>query len=186
MFGLTLINFLTRPTSGSSDRFFRQCFVDANGLQHQLGPLWEPLMTCALDGARSADQKAALRSLMPQLGWRAIPEPELARIAVPAILIWGRHDRQTPLAVAQRASSRYGWPLHIIEDAADDPAFEQPGAVVSALCRPCLALIASFSRRIPRTPASSATKATLSRHGQKVWTFRVPRDQRGPALHSRS
>lgn len=133
MFGLTLINFLARPTSGSRDRFFRQCFVDMNGLQHQLGPLWEPLMTCAIEGARSADQKAALRSLMPQLGWRAIPEQELARIAVPTILIWGRHDRQTPLAVAQRASSRYGWPLHIIEDAADDPAFEQPAAVVSAL-----------------------------------------------------
>jgi pimeloyl-ACP methyl ester carboxylesterase len=133
MFTLTLINFLARPTGGSRDRFFRQCFVDMNGLQHQLGPLWEPLMTCALEGANSPDQKAALRSLMPQLGWRAIPEEELARIAVPTILIWGRHDRQTPLAVAQRASSRYGWPLNIIEDAADDPAFEQPEAVVSAL-----------------------------------------------------
>jgi pimeloyl-ACP methyl ester carboxylesterase len=133
MFTLTLINFLARPTGGSRDRFFRQCFVDMNGLQQQLGPLWEPLMTCALEGANSPNQKAALRSLMPQLGWRAIPGEELARIAVPTILIWGRHDRQTPLAVAQRASSRYGWPLHIIEDAADDPAFEQPGAVVSAL-----------------------------------------------------
>jgi hypothetical protein len=35
--------------------------------------------------------------------------------------------------VAQRASSRYHWPLHIIEDAAGDPAFEQPDAVVRAL-----------------------------------------------------
>ena len=133
MFTLTMINFLARPTDSSRDRFFRQCFVDMNGLQQQLGPLWEPLMTCALEGANSPDQKAALRSLMPQLGWRAIPEEELARIAVPTILIWGRHDRQTPLAVAQQASSRYGWPLHVIEDAADDPAFEQPGAVMSAL-----------------------------------------------------
>jgi pimeloyl-ACP methyl ester carboxylesterase len=133
LFTLTLINFLARPTDGSRDRFFRQCFVDMNGLQQQLGPLWQPLMTCALEGANSADQKAALRSMMPQLGWRAIPAEELARISVPTILIWGRHDRQTPLAVAQRASSRYRWPLHIIEQAADDPAFEQPGAVVSAL-----------------------------------------------------
>ena len=133
MFTLTLINFLARPTAGSRDRFFRQCFVDMNGLQRQLGPLWEPLMTCALEGANSPDQKAALRSMMPQLGWRAIPDGELARIAIPTILVWGRHDRQIPLAVAQRASARHGWPLHIIEDAADDPAFEQPGAVVSAL-----------------------------------------------------
>jgi pimeloyl-ACP methyl ester carboxylesterase len=132
LFTLTLINFLARPTDRSRDRFFRQCFVDMNGLHQQLGPLWEPLMTCALDGANSADQKAALRSMMPQLGWRAIPAEELERIAVPTILIWGRHDRQTPLAVAQRASDRYGWLLHVIERAADDPAFEQPEAVVRA------------------------------------------------------
>jgi pimeloyl-ACP methyl ester carboxylesterase len=132
LFTLTLINFLARPTAGSRDRFFRQCFVDMERLQDQLGPLWQPLMTCALEGANSPDQKAAVRSMMPQLGWRAIPEEELARISVPTTLIWGRQDRQTPLAVAQRASARYGWPLHVIEGAADDPAFEQPEAVVSA------------------------------------------------------
>jgi pimeloyl-ACP methyl ester carboxylesterase len=53
LFALTLINFLARPTAGSRDRFFRQCFVDMNGLQDQLGPLWQPLMTCALEGANS-------------------------------------------------------------------------------------------------------------------------------------
>jgi pimeloyl-ACP methyl ester carboxylesterase len=133
LFTLTLINFLARPTAGSRDRFFRQCFVDMNGLQNQLGPLWQPLMTCALDGARSPDQKAALRSMMPQFAWRAIPKEDLARISVPTTLIWGRHDRQIRLAVAQRASARYGWPLHVIEDAADDPAFERPEAVLEAL-----------------------------------------------------
>ena len=133
MFSLTLINFVARPTAGSRDRFLRQCFVDMNRLQAQLGPLWEPLMTSALQGADSPDQKAALRSLMPHFGWRTIPDRELARISVPTVLIWGRQDRQTPLAVAERASSRYGWPLHIIDDAADDPAFEQPEAVLNAL-----------------------------------------------------
>ena len=133
LFTLALINFLARPRDGSRDRFFRQCFVDMNRLQAQLGPLWQPLMTCALEGANSPDQKSALRSMMPQLGWRAIPEEQLARISVPTTLIWGRLDRQTPLEVAQGASARYGWPLHVIEEAADDPAFEQPEAVVRAL-----------------------------------------------------
>jgi pimeloyl-ACP methyl ester carboxylesterase len=133
MFTLTMINFVAKPTGGSRDRFFRQCFVDMNGLREQLGPLWQPLMTCALEGANSPNQKMALRSLIPQFGWRAIPEEELARISVPTTLIWGRHDRQTPLAVAQQASTRFGWPLHIIEEAADDPAFEQPEAVLKAL-----------------------------------------------------
>ena len=54
-------------------------------------------------------------------------------IAAPTTLVWGREDRQTPVAVAQRASERFGWPLHVIEDAADDPAFEQPAAVLGAL-----------------------------------------------------
>ena len=42
-FSLTLVNFLARPTAGSRDRFFRQCFVDMPGLHEQLGPLWAPL-----------------------------------------------------------------------------------------------------------------------------------------------
>jgi pimeloyl-ACP methyl ester carboxylesterase len=132
LFTLTLIHFLARPTAGSRDRFFRQCFVNMKRLEGELGTLWQPLMMLALEGANSPVQKAALRSMLPQFGWRAIPGEELARISVPTTLIWGRHDRQTRLAVAQRASVRFGWPLHVIEDAADDPAFEQPEAVLEA------------------------------------------------------
>lgn len=132
-FSLTLVGFLARPTAGSRDRFFRRCFVDMAGLQQQLGSLWAPLMALALQGARSSDGKSAVRSLMSQFGLRAIPDAELARISVPTSLVWGRHDRQTPLAVGQRASERFGWPLHVIEGAADDPAFEQPAAVLEAL-----------------------------------------------------
>jgi pimeloyl-ACP methyl ester carboxylesterase len=50
-------------------------------------------------------------------------------------LIWGRHDLATPLSVAEAASTRYGWPLQVIDDAADDPAVEQPEATVRALRR---------------------------------------------------
>jgi pimeloyl-ACP methyl ester carboxylesterase len=42
---------------------------------------------------------------------------ELTRITVPTSLIWGRHDRVMRLRIAQAASARYGWPLHVIEDA---------------------------------------------------------------------
>jgi hypothetical protein len=34
----------------------------------------------------------------------------------------------TPLRVAEAASRAFGWPLHVIEDAADDPAMDQPEA----------------------------------------------------------
>lgn len=133
LFALTLIGFLARPTDGSRDRFFRQCFADVDGLREELASRWEPLMAYGLAGARSPDQKAALRSLMPPFGLHAIPPHDLARIPLPTALIWGRHDRQTPLRVAEAASVRYGWPLHVIEDAADDPAVEQPAAFVDAL-----------------------------------------------------
>jgi pimeloyl-ACP methyl ester carboxylesterase len=76
---------------------------------------------------------AALKHLMRQLGVPAIPPAELARIAVLTTLIWGRHDRQARLGLAEAASARYGWPLHVIERAADDPAVEQPEAFLRAL-----------------------------------------------------
>lgn len=57
----------------------------------------------------------------------------LAQITVPTTLIWGRHDLQTPVRTAEAAAARYGWPLHVIDDAADDPAHEQPRAFLEVL-----------------------------------------------------
>jgi pimeloyl-ACP methyl ester carboxylesterase len=132
-FALALVGTLLRPTERTQRRLMRQCMVDLDGLREQLGDRWEPLETYALDQARAPGTKAALRLLMPQLGLPAIPSADLARIAVPTTLIWGRHDRQTRLRVAEAANARYGWPLHVIEGAADDPAVEQPAAFLAAL-----------------------------------------------------
>jgi pimeloyl-ACP methyl ester carboxylesterase len=52
---------------------------------------------------------------------------------VSTTLIWGRHDLATRLEVAEAASARYGWRLHVIENAADDPPIEQPQAFLRAL-----------------------------------------------------
>ena len=86
----------------------------------------------ALDRFRTPSVKAAMRSLMRQLA-SAIPSEDLDRIAVPTTLIWGRHDLGVRLNVAEAASARYGWPLHVIENARDDPAIEQPEAFLEAL-----------------------------------------------------
>jgi pimeloyl-ACP methyl ester carboxylesterase len=48
-------------------------------------------------------------------------------------LIWGRHDRATPLSVAEQASTRFRWNLRVIDNAADDPALEQPEAFITTL-----------------------------------------------------
>ena len=98
-----------------------------------MGERWEPFRAYNLDRARTPSVQAALGALMEQFGMPAIPPAELERIAVPTTLIWGRHDLATPLAVAEAASARYGWPLHVIEDCADDPPIEQPEAFLRAL-----------------------------------------------------
>jgi pimeloyl-ACP methyl ester carboxylesterase len=42
-FALTLTTYLTRPTKRKQDRFFRQCFVDLDGLREQAGGVMEQL-----------------------------------------------------------------------------------------------------------------------------------------------
>lgn len=65
----------------------------------------------------------------------AIPPSVLARIAVPTTLIWGEHDRVTPLQIARESCERYRWTLYVIADAADDPTLEQPQAFADVLRR---------------------------------------------------
>jgi pimeloyl-ACP methyl ester carboxylesterase len=132
-FALPLLAYLARPTERTRDRFLAQCFVDFDGLRGQMTERFEPFGAYSLEWARTKAAKVALRSLMPEYGMRPIPRDALVRISVPTTLIWGRHDLQTRLSVAQAASARYGWPLHVIEGARDDPFFEQPEAAVGAL-----------------------------------------------------
>jgi len=132
-FTLAMVGVIVRPTERTQERLFRQCVTDLDGLREQLGEWGALLEAYALDRARSPGQKAALRGLMPRVVPPVIPPAELARIAVPTTMIWGRHDRQVRLGVAQAASARHGWPLHVVDDAADDPAVEQPKAFLAAL-----------------------------------------------------
>jgi pimeloyl-ACP methyl ester carboxylesterase len=132
-FALAMLRFMARPTRRTQHGLMRNCMSDLNGLRAQMGGRLEQLEAYALDRARTSAQKAALRGLMPQFGMSAIAPQDLARIAVPTTLIWGRHDLQVRLRVAETAGARYGWPLHVIENAADDPAVEQPEAFLRAL-----------------------------------------------------
>jgi FAD/FMN-containing dehydrogenase len=70
---------------------------------------------------------------MASFGLAPVPGHEQERIPVPTTLIWGRHDRATPLAIGEAAGRRHGWPLRVVEDAGDDPAMEQPAAFLRAL-----------------------------------------------------
>ncbi len=71
--------------------------------------------------------------MLRRFGMGAIADETLDAISVPTALIWGRHDRANRLRVAERASARYGWPLQVIEDCADDPARDRPEEFLQAL-----------------------------------------------------
>jgi pimeloyl-ACP methyl ester carboxylesterase len=102
-------------------------------MRDRLGESWKHLRAHNLDRARTPSLQPAQHGLMEHFGMPEIPPADLTRIGVPTTLIRGRHDLATSLQIAQAASARYGWPLHVIEDAGDDPALEQPGAFSSAL-----------------------------------------------------
>ena len=113
---------------------------DLPDMQQQLGQEWRLIKAANLNGA-GPSAISALSSWMNEFGIPAIPAEVLERIDTPTTLIWGRHDRATPLAVAEAASKQYGWPIDVIEGAADDPTLEQPEAFVSALRRAITAAI---------------------------------------------
>jgi pimeloyl-ACP methyl ester carboxylesterase len=136
-FAFALIRHVTHPTERSFDRLWRQCAADAVGLRAQMGEHWDALESYVLDRARTPSVKSAMRALMKELGVPAIPERDLARINTPTTLIWGRYDRVLRLRIGEAASARYGWPLHVIENAGNEPNLEQPESFLETL-RPAL------------------------------------------------
>jgi ubiquinone/menaquinone biosynthesis C-methylase UbiE len=120
-------------------------------LQENLGERWDDIKAYNLDRAVRPELRATQHDLMEQFGILAIPTADLARIAVPTILIWGRQDLATPLSVAQAASRRLGWPLYVVDNAADDPPLEQPEAFLKAVR---IALGGSPSGVVPRQEQS--------------------------------
>lgn len=129
---LALIRFIARPGERTQDGLLRQVTVDPSRVRALLGERWEASQAYNLDRARTPSVRAANRRLLRELGTKTIPPHELARIAVPTSLIWGRHDRVMRLRIAEAASVRYGWPLHVVEDAGHF-SLEQPQAFRSAL-----------------------------------------------------
>jgi pimeloyl-ACP methyl ester carboxylesterase len=132
-FGLALTEFIARPTEDTHDRLWQRCAFDLDGLRERMGESWEWLKAYNLDRAGATNLHAAQLGLMTLFGMPAIPPAELERITVPTSLIWGRYDLATQLPVAEAASVRHGWPLQVIENAADDPPIEQPEAFLEAL-----------------------------------------------------
>lgn len=132
-FALGLLRFVVRPTDGAYHSFLDQCFSDRDGLIARMGDDWEPFVAYNLDRARTQRVRTAMRALLASVGVPTIPPADLERITVPTTLVWGRDDCAVGLGVAETASERYGWPLHVVDDAGDDPKLERPDAFLAAL-----------------------------------------------------
>jgi pimeloyl-ACP methyl ester carboxylesterase len=102
-------------------------------MRSELGNRWDPFAAYAIAGVRQPGARSAVLSFAMALGLRPIRRRDLARIPVPVSMIWGRHDLQNRLRVAEAAAERFGWPLEVIEDVRDDPCWERPDAAVAAL-----------------------------------------------------
>lgn len=132
-FGQALMQYQAEPSAATHEGLWRHCAFNLDRLRERMGERWQPFEAYNVECARAPAMGAAMRDLMQVFGFPAIAPDELERIDMPASLIWGRHDMATPLAVAQAAAQRLGWPLHVIEEASDDPPIEQPEAVLRVL-----------------------------------------------------
>lgn len=124
-FAFNLIRFSIRPSRKNYYRFFSQCMYNYNTLPQKVGEPWEPLVEYYLS-CQDKKRMAAMNTLMKHVGTPVIQPDQLEKIQKPVSLIWGRHDRANKVHIAEKASKRYGWPLFIIENCADDPKLEQP------------------------------------------------------------
>jgi FAD/FMN-containing dehydrogenase/pimeloyl-ACP methyl ester carboxylesterase len=135
-FGAALQAFMGAPSPATHTQLWAYCAYDLPRVREEMGDRWAPFEAYNLDRATAPDGMTAVGALMERYGVPAIED--LGQITMPVALVWGRRDLATPLAVAEAASARYGWPLHVIEDCADDPPIEQPAALVRALAAEAL------------------------------------------------
>lgn len=149
-FAVRLMRFLAKPTEERFDRFLGECMYDSAGLQAGMGELWEPFMAYHLRNMQTKETKEGMQILLKHVGMPRIPDKDLARIRSSTSLIWGRHDQANKIGVATAASERFGWPLHIIEDARDDPKLERPEAFLQALYK----ALAVSTEETPHVPVA--------------------------------
>ena len=129
---IVAISFALRPNERSGERFERFALLDRERTRRR-DPAWfDSFSAYALSRARTSHVKRTMSRLI-KVGTQRVPDAELQRIRIPAALLWGRHDRMTPLSLAEAASMRLGWPLHVVDDAAHVPHIEQPDGFVDRL-----------------------------------------------------
>jgi 2-hydroxymuconate-semialdehyde hydrolase len=126
------ILFDLRPSLTAQQRFLRWVFVDPAAAQSQHPEWFDAFNAYCVARSRVAHVKKTMRRLI-NAGTKRVPAVDLDRIRIPTTLLWGRHDRMTPLALATAAAARHHWPVQVVEHAGHAPHLEQPDAFVQTL-----------------------------------------------------
>jgi len=132
-FAFGMLKFLVHPTPNTFDSFMTHCLYNPSGFQSEMAEKWLPFKRYNLSWINKPGSSKVMNTMMKKLAMPVIPGEKLAAIKIPVALIWGRHDKALKLHIAETASKKYGWPLHIIDDSRDDPKIERPEAFVDAL-----------------------------------------------------
>jgi len=129
---MTAIRFGLRPSEKNAERFDDWAFFDLDGARRRDGDWLDAFNRYTRSRATVPHVKRTMRKLIASCT-KALPDADLRRIQVPVHLLWARHDRFVGLAVAEEASDRLGWPLHLVEQAGHVPHIEQTEAFLGAL-----------------------------------------------------
>jgi pimeloyl-ACP methyl ester carboxylesterase len=128
-----LVRMIRNPNRAGLHRMQRQIFFDVDRVREQMGDRLTVLEDYQLDRAKLQSVNAANRTLLRKVGTKPIPDDELGSIKMPVAMIWGRHDRVMPIKYAERARTKHGWPLYVIEESGHIPMAEQPAQFGVAL-----------------------------------------------------
>jgi 2-hydroxymuconate-semialdehyde hydrolase len=129
---MTAIRFDLRPTPPNLERFERWAFRDLEGARRRDAAWLGAFENYLLQRGAVQHVKRTMRRLA-RLGSSRTPDGDLRRITVPTALLWGEGDRMVPRTLADQASARLGWPLHVIEGAGHVPHIERPEQFQRAL-----------------------------------------------------
>jgi 2-hydroxymuconate-semialdehyde hydrolase len=126
------IRFGLRPSRRNSERFDRWAFFDLEQARGRDTGWFEAWSRYTMSRARIPHVKRTMRQLISR-GRKRVVDDVLDQIEVPTTLLWGRHDRFVPLAVAEHAGKRIGWPLRVIDRTGHVPHIERPESFLRIL-----------------------------------------------------
>ncbi|HEV8420172.1 MAG TPA: alpha/beta hydrolase [Actinomycetota bacterium] len=129
---VTAIRFNVRPTDRNNARFADWAFLDPERTRRRDPEWYDAFMAYGLSRGKAPSIKRTMRQLV-KAGSKQISDADLRGIGVPVALIWGKRDRMVPLRIADLASAKFGWSLHVVDDAGHVPHIEQPGAFLDTL-----------------------------------------------------